>query len=154
MATTKKTTAPKPKKTLTLKPQPWAKLPPKPAGPREILTHRAPNELNNAIRIFVLDDPGPGGANHRYQIEIAARHGTQVLDVQFQKGPVQEQGVNGGSIEALAAVVIDRLESFQGGPYACDENADALAHFTAGLEILKARTAARQARGVEGTSVV
>lgn len=129
-------------------------LPPKPAGPREILTHRAPNELNNAIRIFVLDDPGPGGANHRYQIEIAARHGTQVLDVQFQNGPVQEQGVNGGSIEALAAVIIDRLEGFQGGPYASLENAHALALFTAGLEILKTRTAARQARGVEGTSVV
>ena len=149
----KKTTTAKPKKTARGTPS-WSKLPPKPASPREILTHRAPNELNNAIRIFVFDDPGPGGANHHYQIEIAARHGTQVLDVQFQKGPVQEQGVNGGSIEALAAVVIDRLEGFQSGPYACDNNADALAHFTAGLEILKARTAGRQARGVEGTSTV
>lgn len=147
----KKTTTAKPKKTARGTPS-WSKLPPKPAGPREIHTHRTTNELNNAIRILVLDDPGPGGANHRYQIEIAARHGTQLLDVQFQNGPVQEQGVNGGSIEALAAVVIDRLEGFQGGPYACDENADALAHFTAGLAILKERTAQRQARGVEGTS--
>ena len=147
----KKTTA-KPKKTARGTPF-WSKL--RRSPPARVKSSRTARPTNSTTLSGSSCSTIPAPAELTTAIKSKSpRHGTQVLDVQFQKGPVQEQGVNGGSIEALAAVVIDRLEGFQGGPYACDENADALAHFTAGLEILKARTAARQARGVEGTSVV
>ncbi len=72
--------------------------------------------------------------------------------ISFQNGPIQEAGVNGISQEALLAVVIDRLRSFQGGQYACRENAVALTNCEQALMWLQKRTRDRQARGVEGTS--
>jgi hypothetical protein len=52
--------------------------------------------------------------------------------------------------EVLAAILIDRLESFQAGPFPSDYNAYALIRFTEGLGALKGRTKERIARGVEG----
>lgn len=72
--------------------------------------------------------------------------------ISFQNGPIQEAGVNGISQEALVAIVIDRLRSFQAGPYACRENAVALTQFEQGLMWLQKRTRDRMARGVEGTN--
>lgn len=73
--------------------------------------------------------------------------------IAFQNGPIQEAGINGISQEALLAVVIDRLRSFQGGQYSCRENAIALTHCEDALMWLQKRTRDRLARGVEGTSV-
>lgn len=59
---------------------------------------------------------------------------------------------NGGvTNEALLAIVIDRLEGYQSGPFACEENALALESAKASLEYLKMRTKDRQKRGVENT---
>jgi hypothetical protein len=74
------------------------------------------------------------------------------VDIRFQNGPINEHGVNGISQEALLAVVIDRLRSFQAGPYACRENATALTKCEEALMWLKLRTQRRIDRGVEGTS--
>ena len=56
--------------------------------------------------------------------------------------------------ETLLAVLIDRLQAFQTGPYACRENALALTHLQDAQHWLQHRTRARMARGVEGTQVV
>jgi len=72
--------------------------------------------------------------------------------VTFQNGPIREAGVNGVTQEALLAIVIDRLESFQAGPFPSDQNAVALDHVKAALWHLKERTRMRLARGVEGTT--
>lgn len=53
--------------------------------------------------------------------------------------------------EAHIAIAIDRLRSFQNGPYKCRENAIALTHFEEGLMWLQKRTVERIKRGVEGT---
>jgi hypothetical protein len=50
--------------------------------------------------------------------------------------------------------VRDRLECFQAGPYACEENGQALWGVTWAMNKLKARTESRVARGVEGTSAM
>jgi hypothetical protein len=73
--------------------------------------------------------------------------------LRFQTGPVLEngEGVNGITHEALLAVLIDRLEGFQAGPYANDYNAVALAGCRGVLRALHERTKDRQARQVEGT---
>jgi len=55
------------------------------------------------------------------------------------------------SQEALLAVIIDRLQCFQAGPYKCRENAIALTHLEDAMHWLQHRTRERMARGVEGT---
>lgn len=145
---------------------------------RELTDHRV-NETNEALKITVLDEPGAGGANHQYQItwsgeikkptieelEKMLAEGkkpniapsgavslSNVCFIGFQNGPIKEAGVNGVTQEALMAIVIDRLRSFQAGPYSCKENSVALTHIETAMLWLQKRTRDRQARGVEGTS--
>lgn len=123
---------------------------------REITTHKG-NELDDALRITVLDEASHGGAYHAYEITGPEQiPGMPIYSphfvVVFQSGPVKEAGVNGISIESLLAICIDRLEGFQSGPFANDYNQDALDHLLAAQIALQARTKERMSRGVEGTS--
>lgn len=126
---------------------------------REITSHKI-NELNEALQITTLDEPGPGGANHVYGVAAIggqpgdgdnARPSVQTM-IRFQNGPIKEVGVNGVSNEALLAIVEDRLARFQEGPYKCRENALALTKIQEAMHWLHHRTRGRLARGVEGTS--
>ncbi len=114
------------------------------------LTGHAVNPANEALQIEVLDEPGPGGAHHSYEIKGS----TAYAYLHFQNGAIAEAGVNGITHEALLAVLVDRLECFQKGPYACRENAIALTHPQDAQHWLQHRTRARMARGVEGTMTV
>ena len=116
------------------------------------LTSHVANPLNDKLDIEVLDEPGAGGACHEYIIHlpIDVKRGVRQTLINFQNGPIAENGVNGVTQEVLLAIVIDRLRCFQAGPFACPENADALTHATEALDALKSRTKARMARGVEG----
>lgn len=119
---------------------------------RELYSHKT-GGLNEGIRIYTLDDPGYDGANHKYEI-VWKSDGNLILGstiVSFQNGTVKDAGNNGLTNEALLAVVIDRLETFQRGPFACVENDTALASARTALSALKMRTQKRIARGVEGT---
>ena len=118
------------------------------------------DSANHQIGITVLDAPGAGGANHLYSVtgfDTSSNASNQdepyvACEILFQNGPIKENGVNGLTQETLAAIIIDRLRSFQKGPFACEENQEALANFESGLEILQRRTKRRIARGVEGTT--
>lgn len=83
---------------------------------RTITDHKLAG-LNDALEIKVLDEPGHGGACHRYNISAVTN------------------------------------SSFQAGPYASEDNAQALHHLEQALFWLQKRTRDRLARGVEGTSV-
>ncbi len=115
------------------------------------------DSVNHQLRIDVLDEPGAGGAHHEYYITTdaigAGGAGLRDTFISFQNGPIKEAGVNGLTQEALLAIVIDRLRSFQSGPFSCRENAIALTHCEDALMWLQRRTRARIARGVEGTNV-
>lgn len=124
---------------------------------RKLTDHKL-NGLNDALEITVLDEPGQGGACHKYLITLpdwsrnpdgSAPH--HVWNIDFQNGPVSEAGFNGLSGEALLAIVIDRLRNFQAGPYSCRENALAMDHAENALHWLNKRTRDRLSRGVEGT---
>lgn len=126
---------------------------------RQLTDHIVPGDsANHQLTISVTDEPGAGGANHRYVITgfnsssnasaVDPYNGAEVL---FQNGPIKENGVNGVTQEALLAIVIDRLWSFQAGPHSCRENAIALTHCEDALMWLQRRTVARIRRGVEGT---
>ena len=130
---------------------------------REITDHII-NPCNDKITITVTDEPGAGGANHRYEIEgfdtennpsntdsMGYRSSFSKQVILFQNGPISESGTNGVTQEVLLAIVADRLRSFQAGPYACRENALALTKIEEAQHWLQQRTIARMRRGVEGT---
>ena len=128
---------------------------------RELTNHNV-NGLNDAIIIRVLDDPGPGGANHEYILvldpafEEPNREDHRLVRsarISFQKGPIHETRVNGISNEALLAIVEDRLIGFQRGDFSCRENALALTKLQEALHWLHHRTRDRVARKVEGQNV-
>ena len=122
------------------------------------------DSANHQLTIRVVDEPGQGGACHRYDVtgfetsNNAGRFDDRGYEacfekaiVLFQNGPIKEFGVNGVTHEALLAIIIDRLRSFQAGPYACRDNAIALTHCEEALMWLQRRTRERIKRGVEGT---
>lgn len=92
-------------------------------------------------------------ANHFYTVETTdASKPIQLLgQVQFQKGPIKEAGVNGVMNEDLIAMVIDRLNSFQESQFKCRENAIAITKLEETLLWLGKRTMDREHRNVEGT---
>lgn len=85
-------------------------------------------------------DGSPAGIGERY------------INVKFQCGPIQEHGVNGTTIERVIELLVARLEGFQKGPFACDQNAQAIVALEQGKLALEIRTGERKARGVEGTN--
>lgn len=123
----------------------------------ERITSHKVNGLNKTLEISVLDEPGKGNACHAYTIYCPndefneELNGSVICNIGFQKGPIQEVGVNGISNEALLAVVEHRLQGFQSGEYACRENALALTKLQEAMMWLHKRTRDRVARGVEGT---
>ena len=97
--------------------------------------------------VLCLDEPGEGGACHKYEIcragaDADSRRAPDNVfgGIEFQQGPVGEHGVNGCHQEDLLAIVIDRLQHFQRGPYSCRENALALTKLEEALHWLNHRT--------------
>ncbi len=130
---------------------------------RELVDHKV-NPANDVISIEVRDEPGAGGASHLYHISgfntgsnpscpFTERHGqpAEHATVLFQNGPIAEVGVNGVTHEVLLTILIDRMRSFQSGPYSTRENALALTKMEEALMWLHKRTLDRMRRGVEGT---
>ena len=132
---------------------------------RTLTDHIVENDsANHQLTVSVGDEPGQGGACHLYHITgfntktnssdpFTARHGqpAEHATVLFQNGPIKEVGVNGVTHEALLAILIDRIRSFQAGPYSGRDNAVALTHLEEALMWLQRRTRERIKRGVEGT---
>jgi hypothetical protein len=128
---------------------------------RELTGHKV-NPANDVLLVAATDAPDAGGAHHRYAIfgfdntknasKFTVDEPTAHTVVLFQNGPINEVGVNGVTHEALLAIVIDRLQCFQAGPFACRENALALTNLEQAQMWLQKRTRDRMARGVEGTN--
>lgn len=144
---------------------------------RKLLSHlthsQSIDESFPPLCIDAVDEPGFGGAHHRYEItgfdmtdNPSATDGgwawrsTQFSRavIVFQNGGLSKDGVpttpNGITNEALLAIVIDRLECFQKGPFRCDDNEVALDYARSALAALHRRTEEREARGVEGRHVL
>jgi hypothetical protein len=130
---------------------------------RELTGHKV-NPANDVLTVAALDAPGSGGAYHHYEISgfntrtnpSTVKAHDETLNsgravIIFQNGPIAESGVNGVTHEALLAILIDRLECFQAGPFANVFNQGALDHLVAAQSQLQQRTKERMSRGVEGT---
>lgn len=116
---------------------------------RTIEAHKV-SPVNDKLTVTVIDEPGPGGANHLYLIE-GFDEPPYSRPLRFQCGTLLEVGANGVTHELLLAVIADRLLAFQRGKFACLENAEGLAHIEKALEWLQSRTRRRQQQGIEGT---
>ena len=122
--------------------------------------HTAVTPTDKALTITADDrDPQAGNMSHDYTITFPLReyHGgidptpySPTINLHFQHGPIKEAGVNGITNEVLIAIIIDRLEGAQTGPFASDYNADAIVALRVASERLADRTRDREARGVEG----
>jgi len=80
------------------------------------------------------------------------------ISIQWQNGPLAVSGSrlapNGAFVEDVIQVCITRIEFYQDSKFHCLENAAALGHLKAALEVLGERTKGREERGVEGTHEV
>ena len=126
---------------------------------RKIVDHLISTAVDEGLHIAATDEPGAGGANHEYVLSWPLGEAADgfplgnCVALSFQNGPIAEVGVNGITNEALLAIVIDRLRSFQEGSFACYENQSALHFCELALQCLKDRTRHRLRRGVEGRNV-
>lgn len=114
------------------------------------------NEDLYVVSGFELQDPNISHVSAKLQ-ELQASPPPEMmqgkyLPIIFQHGPRPTAGYNGVTLEALLAVCANRLESFQASPYACQENAEALAHLHDAIKCLNRRAARREATGTLGTN--
>ena len=114
------------------------------------------NEQMNKIKRETIDDAGFAGVPS--QVRYYKDHGTslgieKLAEINFQYGPIGENGVNGIGNEHLLELVIMRLRGFQSSKFNCKENACALTHCEEALMWLEKRTRDREARGVVGKNI-
>lgn len=80
------------------------------------------------------------------------------FSISWQNGPLAVDGErkepNGAFVEGIIAAALGRLQAYQASKFACRENALAITKLEEALHWLDHRTAAREARGVEGTHTV
>lgn len=120
---------------------------------RELETIQKMNKLNT---VYAMDEPGPGGACHRYNITgLVPSGGGRDVDVwiDFQKGPRKDPSSIPGILDTdLLEIVRDRLTAFQNGDFACEYNAEALDYINKALEAMNRRVVDRASRMVLGTN--
>lgn len=114
------------------------------------------NTVDSELEIVVADEreDNPNLGPSAYHILGPDSKGSGqrlLLNLQFQTGAAQEVGITGVTNEALIEIILDRLEGFQKGEFACAENASAMEHLQAALSYLNDRTKDRLNRGVEGS---
>ena len=115
------------------------------------------NRPNEHTEVICKDEPGAGGMCHEYVVikkTDPESDGVSPIfaNIDFQMGPVKENGVNGCHHEDLIMVVLDRLRGAQKGEFSCRENALAITKLEEALLWLNYRTNSRVQRGVEGMS--
>lgn len=120
-------------------------------------------------------DPQAGNASHVYAVTVGpalddlsnaslddvtlpgddpiADKPALVAHIRFQHGPRNESGSTPGILDgALIAILLDRFEGFQSGPYKCRENAIVITHLEEALMWMQKRARDRAKRGVLGTN--
>lgn len=113
-------------------------------------TIQTAHDTNVRIHFFVDHDNRPAGGNAAVRVG-KGRDSKEVMFINFQDGPIGETGRNGGFVEDLLVVCLERLRWYQRGKFACKENAFAIRGMVHTLYWLNERTRERRARAVEGT---
>lgn len=119
----------------------------------KLITIQKREKLND---VYAVDELGPGGANHSYDIYkfdgLIGSSADLIAHLNFQKGPRHvEESQHGITDQDLLEIVRHRLQGFQAGPYASEYNAKALEHIELALMFLNRRVEDRIERNVLGT---
>ncbi len=118
---------------------------------RQLHDHEINDFNRDRVRVSTPHHQGTPGV---YTIMVDRRpDGTRPIDavsLRFQRGD-PAKGVNGISLEALLAVVLDQLRHFQRTPMSCRENALAITKLEEALHWLEHRARDRVLRGVADT---
>ena len=110
--------------------------------------------------VFLLDEKGNGGANHKYSIvsnEPVIESEVYIPEtygiIQFQNGARKlENSIHGILDTDLLEIVRHRLQCFQKGDFASRDNAVALTHIEEALMWMNRRVEDRIERSVLGTN--
>lgn len=108
---------------------------------------------SSPTNVAALDerDPNAGNASHVYGVQYGGP--SDVLRITFQRGPRGVVGSKPGIFDDdLLAIIEDRMSSFQAGPFACPENAEALEGVQKARAALGVRVARRIEKGVLGVN--
>ena len=90
---------------------------------------------------------------HRFEIAMPTSDKTEaVFEIEFQKGPIKEVGINGITERDLLEILKIRMKNFQNSEFASPYNEKALKGIEMAIASLDARTRDREKRGVEGTN--
>jgi hypothetical protein len=132
--------------------------------PHIVTLHHIPGAVEK-VKIVAEGDRGAGGDFVHYRVSNLNLHNHREannlygdlrpmdsVDIFFRNGEMApEMEHNGVTIEHLLAISGHRLEMFQTGPFANDNNAKALYHIKEAIAALNERTIERLERGVKGT---
>lgn len=120
---------------------------------RELNTIQKIEKLN---RVYAVDEPGNGGANHHYVINFGYDEEYDCActnHIVFQNGARKNPNSESGVLDTdLLEIVRDRMKGFQSGEFATDDNAKALEHIELALMYLNKRVMDRYERNVLGTN--
>jgi hypothetical protein len=124
---------------------------------REVFDHKNNKYNREHIVVKTADLRALDNAHHKYVIEVLGgdpadetRPVIARCEISFQDGGLKEVGPNGITDQALIAVVLDRIRSFNEGPYRCRENSMMITKLEEALMWGRKRADDRSARGVEG----
>lgn len=125
---------------------------------RELYDHKNNKFNRECVEVKTADERANDNAHHKYTISVwqhaQSDAETSVLKeavtLNFQNGGLREVGPNGITDQALLAIVLDRLRSFNDGQYRCRENSIAVTKIEEALLWMKKRSNDRARRGVEG----
>lgn len=103
--------------------------------------------------VYICDEIGNGGANHKYSISSVDEPSEVFAVVQFQNGARKlPDSIHGVLDTDLLEIVRHRLQAFQKGQFATRENAVALTHIEEALLWMNKRVEDRIERNVLGTN--
>lgn len=106
---------------------------------------------HNGVYVDAIGSLADGTNVEGHQYFIHAGQNYSRLD--FQRGGVASNGVNGITNESLLAILIHRSK-FLDSQFPCDENKRAIQHLEEALVNFEVRSARRIIRGVEGKDVI
>ena len=123
---------------------------------RELYDHKGNRFNRECIDVATADERASDNAHHAYAINVRAfevpKDAAPVLSVtlRFQNGGLKEVGANGITDQALLAIVLDRVRSFNDGQFRCRENSVVITKLEEALMWMEKRGNDRARRGVEG----
>ena len=110
--------------------------------------------LTNKYTKVLHEEEFSFNAPHHFEVRSNDDEDRLLTKVDFQEGPIKENGINGCTNEDLIIMAITRLQGFQNSEFNCRENEMAISKLEGALLWLRKRTIGRENRGVEGTHTI